>query len=383
MERSFECDRFDLLYLPLELVCAVTDAIVLNDLPALRLTCHHLKTLSAKRFQSGYFGERTVFRSIRSLNALVDITNHPEFGPALHTLFVGSHRLPPDVLEDLETDVYDEIHDGPLPIDPERKREILAPLKFLRSRVEEQKSLEEDGTQIMLLTSAMNNIKRLGHSLHLGVGHIKGWGWSDFYDSEGLNFHDAKFSMNSLLSAAAASNIVVNSLHMHLLGGAEFATIHIEPTSRKVIASLEILRITLHSPQTADGFARIIILLNCTRNLRELHIDMADWNEGQVFRSRTSFIRRSINRNSLRSLSLLGYNTSIAELVEILAAQARTLQDLHLHRVRLPEEYHWEALHKWIEDHLSLQRLCIDEPLVDMLPEEVESLDVELQPWQD
>lgn len=122
--------QFGPLALPPELVCAVIDSASLEDLPALRLTCRHFKTLSIKRFSSEKFGNRTVCGSIQSLDAFVEITAHPMFGPARHTLGIASHCHALISLREVEED----------------REGTLTTLDLVRAMDREQESFEKVGT---------------------------------------------------------------------------------------------------------------------------------------------------------------------------------------------------------------------------------------------
>ncbi|KAF1349106.1 hypothetical protein BDV97DRAFT_390798 [Delphinella strobiligena] len=85
--------------LPTELVTIVVEFADWKDLPALRATSKVLCQIAFPPFCEAFFRRRRHVLSKHSLQALIDITAHPVFGPYVREIMIGSFRLSPKAME--------------------------------------------------------------------------------------------------------------------------------------------------------------------------------------------------------------------------------------------------------------------------------------------
>lgn len=80
-------------YLPNEIIWQIVDAADDKDLCNLRATCKALCALTQKRFGLAFFATRYFVVSDDSINTLLEITQHPVFGPYVRTVVVDCIRM--------------------------------------------------------------------------------------------------------------------------------------------------------------------------------------------------------------------------------------------------------------------------------------------------
>ncbi|KAI0384213.1 hypothetical protein F5Y04DRAFT_249266 [Hypomontagnella monticulosa] len=83
----------ELLQLPNEVLDMISDCLGAQDLGALRLTSKRLNAASLPSFSRGYFKTRYVMFSRLSLQNLIEIAQHPVFGPSVRTLEICLDRF--------------------------------------------------------------------------------------------------------------------------------------------------------------------------------------------------------------------------------------------------------------------------------------------------
>ncbi|GAB7348503.1 hypothetical protein MBLNU459_g6906t1 [Dothideomycetes sp. NU459] len=361
MDEKLSGQVFNMFSLPPELVCRIVEFVAPDDLRALRSACHQLKTLTARRFASENFGQRVVWHSWKNLRALVDITAHPEFGPALHTLWIVNGNLEPTVVESIEADIYDELNEGPLPTAPERRKKILAALDRVRTLVCEQQDLEYDRGGF--LTRALNNIKDLGHSLKIRIKHdneheMISNGYDPDYMYYGLQFRNLVSPFNSLLSAADDTGCGITSLEIDTETLDELCSEDIGPGARDMIRRLKSARLVVPSWSVEATYKRDSL------EVRMLHTELVQlFEQHQEIMPFPAGIDWSFFQNSLSELSLKKCDATHDILVDTLRSHNGELQEISLHRVSLADAESWEEISSWTDASLSLWYSRIIKPL--------------------
>lgn len=78
----------DLLSLPLELLVHVTTFVATPDLSSLRLTCRKIEQSLYEWFSEEFFVKKQFMLTHLSLQALVDISRHPNFSKRLKHVII-------------------------------------------------------------------------------------------------------------------------------------------------------------------------------------------------------------------------------------------------------------------------------------------------------
>ena len=85
-----------LLQLPPELLLRISAYLTTPELGHLRRSCKHVESALFDSFAREFFTKRQFMIESVSLQALVDIANHPTLSLRLTEVIIGTQALPPD-----------------------------------------------------------------------------------------------------------------------------------------------------------------------------------------------------------------------------------------------------------------------------------------------
>lgn len=123
-------ETFDLMGLPMELICQVSTYLPTEDLGNLRQTCRELEKILFDSFAAEYFSIRQVFIHPISLVNLCDISKHPQFSQVVKKVIFCNDKI--------------SLGNGPIP----NQQDLCL----------EQKYCFESGEYRQLLESALKNL---------------------------------------------------------------------------------------------------------------------------------------------------------------------------------------------------------------------------------
>ncbi|MCJ1374993.1 hypothetical protein MMC20_006226 [Loxospora ochrophaea] len=372
--------------IPTELVEKIVRLLHVADIGRLRLTCRSLQSKSSgPHFKTFFFSRRTDL-SLHNLQALADLANHEDFGPAVRNVVVVATAYVRSKLERiLELGTKDNINDhdpelyGDLEMCTEEElAQTLLELKLLSGREDEQVRLNVAQVDVQILTKAMCKIGKL-HSLS-----IEATVYEDLQDARAPHevegdwkpiWAAASRTYDVVLTAMATSRIAVDRLDVYSkVWRCSVPTYDIGQSLprlktsglRDSLAHLRVLSLSMSSGSDrpwatyAENFSGPAGLLALTPELEELDLHL--YNAGHmgsiydvVFDQRWA----DIPLPRLRKCTLRGIRIREDSLRQLLLSYA-TLEELELQSVHLTKGAWRPIFDLCSSDALRLQRLTFD-----------------------
>lgn len=378
--------------LPVEMVAKIGDYADKSTLYDLRLSCKSMQTITELTFAKRYFSERRHIFSKHSLEELVAITAHPVFGRHVRTVMLGHTRLSPFGLESFSA-MYDDDHDA------------ACAFKEYSDILEEQKSLDNGGEALRLLTMAMVNIASHHESIVIGswpdtIVRRETWNpqemsfiryhWYSceiWYSGSGqlqryrnkilfldpiatqwIEYEDKpKAALEVLLQAAMEAGCEVNTMKLCFDAWKDIEPGPFVLLSEQAIANVRIIDIAicpdLEYLTEVLSFDLIESILKTAINVHTVMFDLAGFGADDFDELGVSSI---VKTGKLQRLHLSNGMLTDESLMSLLERQKKSLQDLSLDAVLVcgtqPEndESNWIAILPWMRQNLlSLTRLTL------------------------
>lgn len=254
-----------------------------HDLLAARLSCTEIRGGVTKPFVKAYFTIRKHIVTEYSLLALIDITAHPVFGPAIREIWINVFTVATGLFD------YLEEHYGVLEAD-----EYMDLVKGYAHITREENKLDE-GYDTALLAQALSNLKKLNVVVSLGVFNDKkseksSWGYQhacDLFPEETFYVASTDSRLKLIFEAAFQAQYPVRGLLV--ASEMEYELVAVEPLN--VVIS-QITEAHIHDEQTSVSECKASLIfkfLGDLPRLTKLRIEASDsYRDTKLFQGRLS-----------------------------------------------------------------------------------------------
>lgn len=366
-----------------------------SDFQSLRLTSKALCAAAFRQF-ARYFEHRRHIVSPHSLNALIEITSHPQFGPVVKTISLGKAAVSKTSVTDIAVGGRDFAYNP--------TEAAIDAFAFVRNHL--QWEVFVNSTQpLVLLCHALRNIRNHGTELVLGLFDDdlrSGYGSDQYYtplrtdwdsprrNEEGTGVMDTRRSgevLELLFAAAERVNCPVKGLHfvaeiLHQwdgypsrmleegLASALENTILTNNSRLKAGLSLDISlgypnQPHAHTARCADG----------ALELTDMGLYLGT-KRGTIDEPCLSSMASAIQQGAYHSIVLRGCLFQPAKLETFLSRSQQTLDSLHIHSLLLSADdsdprrdeledvlSYWVKMLHYLKSTFSLRNLLIEFPL--------------------
>ncbi|KAI5244444.1 hypothetical protein E4T43_03727 [Aureobasidium subglaciale] len=223
--------------LPHELLSMTVSDCDPNDLKNIRLTSKLMYAISTKHFGRKKFARRRFLFTFESMEALLDITAHPIFGPYLKCITFGTHRMAPwndCELEDEYSDDPNVLHDQ---IDHKHQ-------KFIHCN-----------DHVKMLVLSLENLTRCGNTevvlgIHDDIHGIEvrrpGYAFKASYRGYPLEIVDPRDTIDAVTEAVSRSKYAIKVLKL-CLSSSSYSLRSLSYTKMKILSNATRLELSRYS----------------------------------------------------------------------------------------------------------------------------------------
>jgi hypothetical protein len=333
-----------------------------HDLMALRLTCTLTCGFSTHLFDRECFHNISVLFTRRSLQALLDVSNHPRIGPQIQTVTFTPLRTFPEAFQSLFPTQRPIYHEAYLAKANASGRAIHQYL----DRYYEEIELKQSGDADRLLTDAFVALRKFDHSLclkisdeeetHIGAhGCLTGAQLEKGDEANVFKLHWTE-TMGYLIKAVTDSGCRVARLSLEnladagLVGEGKLWTDDLDDDVNRLSASLVAFDVDVQTfdPDIALKLVKQVVsqaknpnTLSFQRFDTRLYYDLAGFSD-------------SVASNSLKAITISNFYCPLSDLISFLSKHKSTLVHLSITCTRLKGS--WESLIQWIISNLAFLR---------------------------
>ncbi|KAF1346287.1 hypothetical protein BDV97DRAFT_39242 [Delphinella strobiligena] len=335
-----------ILTLPPEMIEKIGEAADPHDLLATRLSCTEICGALSKPFVGAHFMIRKHIVTTHSLSALIDITAHPIFGPAIRELWIDTTYPNDDLLGYLKRQ-YRHLDVG-----------MYNNLSETYIRITDDHSTLDEGRGAELLAEVLTNLRKLSVVVSLGVFQdykpwTRGWGYQQAYGmfpSDIICTQRTTYRLDLLFVAVRLSQYPIRVLLMDPVGVDDWSELD---SFRHVESQITEFHIRSERPvELCSGDPLIGRLLIIMSKLTNFHVEVSPSSSDVLFGE-----IHDIRMQHLEDFCLSGLKVEGDELVQFLANHSSTLHTLTLGNLELTESENWDVVFLDIFEVLSLQRL--------------------------
>jgi hypothetical protein len=355
---------FRILDLPAELISQIcTDSdFDRHDLMALRLTCRVTCDFSTQQFDYICFSDISVLLTRRSLQALIDISNHPRIRPQIQVITLTSLRAFPEALPKLLPADWSTYYEGDL---AKAKASTKIVNQYL-DRYHEEMELEHTNDAERLLTEAFISLRDYSESLCLTLSdfefsHVgaQGCSYGEFaeFDEEmpALKTHWNE-AMRLLIKAMTESGFQAGRLSLvsgpdaDLIGEKKLWDDDLDEDVKSLSASWTAFDVDVYHHDPDAVLQSVKQVVSQAKNLEILTFQ----HSGAHPYYDLAGISSSIASNSLVAIRLSNIGCPVSDMISFLSKHKSTLDNFHLSCTHLQGS--WRSLVHWIRLNLTSLR---------------------------